>query len=302
MLSYRNIIEIDRDEVANSLALSEEEGAYLEEILDSFISLANEGVSVAVTIAHGSLSVRIIDGESCLFFFPIAFSVSADISRACLDIAEYARKELVPLTFTDVPRECIGELSGLFSRLDARAYEDDEDCFFVMVCSECSSLDNFPTCTVGDIILDEIAEEDKEVYASLCRDKELNKWWGYDVSEDNPEGESDYYLAVARGEYKAGVAITLAIRNKGSFVGEAVIYDFDYQGGAAIGIRILPEHQQKGIGSKSLEALISLCKKIGLVELRASIVEENKASVAMTKKYMSEVGRQDGVVAFALKI
>lgn len=302
MLSYKNILETDREELASCFTLSGEEKEYLFEILDSFTSLAEDGVSVGVTATNGTVSVRIIDEDSCLFVFPIAISDSADTASACLDIAEYARKELVPLTFTDVPREYIGEIGRLFSRLDARAYEDDEDCFFVMVCSECSSLDSFPTYTEGDITLDEIVEDDKEIYASLCRDKELNKWWGYDASEDNPEGDSDYYLAVVRGEYKAGVAITLAIRQNGVFVGEAVIYDFNYQGSAAIGIRILPEHQGGGIGSRSLKALISLCKKIGLTELRTSIMEENLASVAMTRKYMDEVGREGGVVRFALKI
>ena len=302
MLSYKNILEIDRESFSASLDLTQEEREYLYEVIDSFTSLCEEGVSVAIALTNGAASFRIIDNDSCLFVFPVALTESADTSLACLDIAEYARKELVPLTFTDVPREYIGELSRLFSRLDARAYEDDEDCFFVMVCSECSSLDNFPTYTEGDITLDEITENDKEPYASLCSNKELNKWWGYDVSEDNPDGDSDYYLAVARGEYKAGVAITLAIRNKGGFVGEAVIYDFDYRGGAAIGIRILPEHQERGIGSRSLVALIALCKRIGLIELRTSIMEENIASVAMTGKYMYEVGRENGVVSFALKI
>lgn len=302
MLSYKNILEIDREEFASCFDICGEEKEYLFEILDSFISVAEEGVSVGVAPTHATVSVRIIDEDSCLFVYPIPLNDSSDTSGACLDIAEYARKELVPLTFTDVPRESIGELGRLFSRLDARVYDDDEDSFFVMVCSECSLLDSFPTYTDGDITLDEIVESDKEIYASLCSDKELNKWWGYDVSYDNPDCDSDYYLAVARGEYSAGVAITLAIRKSGVFVGEAVIYDFDYQGGAAIGIRILPQHQGGGIGSKSLEALISLCKKIGLCELRTSIMEENAASVAMTKKYMTKTRQEGAVVHFALKI
>ncbi|MBQ9084949.1 MAG: GNAT family N-acetyltransferase [Clostridia bacterium] len=302
MLSYKNIDETELSALSAELLLDREGEEYLTDILDSFRQVAAEGVDVAICHCQGCLNVRIIDGESCMFVFPIPLFDDADVMGAVLNVSEYSRRELVPLTFTDVPRDYISELGRLFSRLNASVYDDDEDSFFVAVESECSALEELPSITVDDITLDEIQDEDKHIYARLCSDRELNKWWGYDVSEDNPSLDEDYYLAVARGEFRSGVAVTLAIRHGREFLGEAVIYDFDYRGSAAIGIRILREKQGGGVGSRALRALIELCRSLGLKELRTSIMEENEASVRMTKKYMQLVKSENGRADFVLPL
>ena len=37
------------------------------------------------------------------------------------------------------------------------------------------------------------------------------------------------------------MAMNFAIRKDGKFLGEVIIYNFDFKGGAEIGVRILPE-------------------------------------------------------------
>ncbi len=303
MLSYKNIQKIDDAGLSQEMILDTEAAEYLSIILQNFRQVADEGIEVGVSHFGGCLNVRIIDEGNCMFVFPIPLFDGADLISAVLEVSYYARRELVPLTFTDVPREYISELGRLFSRLNASVYEDDEDSFFVAIESECASLEAVPSITKDGITLDEITDLDRSEYARLCSDRELNKWWGYDVTEDNPNGSEDYYLDVARGEFRAGIAITLAVRAQdGKFAGEAVIYDFDYQGGAAIGIRILRDKQGDGIGTRALAALIELCRELGLKTLKTSIMEENEASVRMTKKQMTEISRNEGVVDFILEL
>ena len=163
-------------------------------------------------------------------------------------------------------------------------------------------LDEVPSIELDGITLDALTDEDKEKYAELCRDRTLNKYWGYDVDEDNPDGDPDFYLKVAERELRDGVAIALAIRDSGEFAGEATVYDFDYVGSAAIAVRVLPEFHSRGIGSRATRALIKLAKEIELSSLRAEILEENLNSVKMTSKYMNLIKRENGKAYFTLTL
>jgi RimJ/RimL family protein N-acetyltransferase len=85
-------------------------------------------------------------------------------------------------------------------------------------------------------------------------------------------------------------------------VGEATVYNFDYRGGASIAIRVLPNYHSRGIGSRTLKALIELAKQMDLHELRTEILIENVNSIKMTSKYMNEIMRDESKVLFALSI
>ncbi|MBQ7343391.1 MAG: GNAT family N-acetyltransferase [Clostridia bacterium] len=258
--------------------------------------------SVAFCYCDDVLYARIYDGERYVFPLPFMLTEDADAVRACIDLAAYSRRELIPLIITDVPRDEIEFLCSVFPHIDAYTYEDDDDTFYIKVNNECDMLDSIPSIELDGIVLDALTDEDKEKYAELCRDRDLNKHWGYDVDEDNPDGDSDFYLKVAEREFDDGVAITLAIREGGELVGEATIYDFDYVGSAEIAVRVLPTCHSRGIGSGATRALIKLSREIGLSSLRAEILEENESSIKMTSKYMELVKRENGKVYFALSL
>ena len=258
--------------------------------------------SCAVFYDDKVLYARVYDGERYVFPLPFMMSEEADAEAALINISAYSRRELIPLIMTDVPRDEIEFICSVFPHVDAFTYEDDDDSFFIKVNNECDMLDEVPKIELDGITLDEILDTDRERYASLCRDRALNRYWGYDAYVDNPDADPDFYLNVVRREIEDGVALALAVREGSELVGEATVYDFDYLGGASIAVRVLPQCHSKGIGSRATRALIRLAKEIGLSELRAEIIEENENSIRMTSKYMEIVKREEGKVYFALSL
>ena len=259
---------------------------------------------MTLAFAHSEkvLYARIYDGEKYVFPLPFMLSEDADAVTALTNLASYAVKEMIPLIITDVPREEIEFLCSVFPHIDAYTYEDDDDSFFIKVNNECDMLDEVPRTELDGITLDEICDSDKEVYAELCRNRELNRYWGYDVYADNPDGDADFYLNVVKREFNDGVAVTLAIREMGEFVGEATVYGFDYRGGASIAVRVLPGCHRRGIGSRAIRALIMLASDIGLKMLYAEILSENENSIKMTSKHMTLTKRDKCKTYFALSL
>lgn len=260
--------------------------------------MSEEVPEIAVSLLRDSVAVRIYDGEKYLFISPIGLADGWDIKGALDKIRAYAVKEMIPLIFTDVPRDSIDSYCEVFRYCRAEVYGDDDDLFFIEIDNECSLLDKIPTARSGNLSLSEIGNEDLEAYARLARDKELNKYWGYDVTEDNIEDKDEYFLDVARGEFNTGTAITLGVYLDFEFVGEAVIYDLDYKGGASIALRILPEHQGRGLGKRTLSLLISVADKIDLITLYGEAMEENLPSIGMTSHFMDIEKRENGRVYF----
>ena len=226
----------------------------------------------------------------------------ADAREACIRLAAYAIRELIPLIITDVPRDELDFLCSVFPHIDAFTYEDDDDSFYVKVNNELDMLDGVPGIELDGITLDELTDSDKEKYARLCQDRELNQYWGYDVDVDNPDKVIEYYLEVVRRESSFGVAMALAVREDGELVGEATIYDFNYLGSALIAVRVLPECHGRGIGSRATKALIELARQMGLKEVRAEVYAKNEKSIKMTSKYMNVVDRTESKVIFALSL
>ena len=259
-------------------------------------------MSLAFAYDSEVLYARVYDGEKYVFPLPFMLSENADAEGACISLAAYSVREMVPLIITDVPREEIEFICSVFPHVDAYTYDDDDDCFFVKVNNECDMLDCVPSVDLDGITLDELRDEDKERYATLCRDRELNKYWGYDVDVDNPEGVSDFYLETAMRELNSGVALTLAVREGGELVGEATVYGFDYRGTASIAVRVMREYHQRGIGTRATRALIEIAKEMGLSRVTAEILEENVASVKMTSKCMNLEKRENGKVYFTLML
>lgn len=305
MLSFSLLDENSISELTERLTASLGDGEAVRCILESFLEIAAEGPEVAVTALCGELLVRIYDNGRYSFVYPIEVGEETDTDAALCALADYSVRELIPFYLTDTPREELDRLRKLFSHLDARAYDEDEDSFVALVYSECDMLDEVPTLSYGGITLSPITADDIPAYSALSRSEAVNRYWGYDYREDESEASDEYFLRVAEGEFARGVAVCFAIREGGDsspMLGEAVLFDFDYRGGAMAAVRLLPEHWGRGVGSMAFGALVSAAREIGVKHIRAEVMKENLASLAMTGKHMERIGERDGKVLFAKEL
>ena len=294
--------ELVQEKIISSLAIGEALAPDALEIILGIEESMGEGMSAAFAYLDEVLYARVFDGEKYVFPLPFMLSENADAEGACSILASYATRELLPLVITDVPRDELEFLCSVFPHVDAYAYEDDDDSFFIKVNNECDMLEEVPTVELDGITLCEILDEDKDEYAQLCRDRELNKFWGYDADVDNPDGNPDFYLNTVRREMEDGIALTLAIREGTEFVGEATVYGFDFRGGASIAVRVMKSCHSRGIGSRATRALIEIAKNMGLKTLNTEIFEENESSIKMTSKFMELKKRKNGKLYFTLTL
>lgn len=296
MISFQPLTPEREREIIDSIfaKIPEADADEIEEILSSFCDCACE---VAVSTSHGCILLRIFDGEY-LFPYPIALTDTADEVAASDEIRLYSVKEEIPLTFIDVPSESLGELLTLFRHASAEDYDEERDAYTARVMSEAALLDEIPSVSLDGITLDALTESNKEDYARLCRDEETNRYWGYDYKADAQDADDEYFLHSALKEFSRGTALPLAIRDGGKFVGEAIIYAFDLQGGAECAIRLLTEHQGRKIGTRVLTLLLSLAKAIGLLRLYATVKNENKTSLCLFARKMEICEQNAGKTRF----
>lgn len=304
MLTFKVFAEYNNEEVKSSLFSLAGEGREegITEIIDGMLEVSDGDTELAATYFSGCLLIRIFDMGRYIFPLPFELAEDADITAAIYEIAEYAMREEIGLTFTDVPPDMLS-LFSRFRHLNIDAEEPIEDSTYrVSVKTECELLSEIPSMAEGDVSLTPLSEYDTQDYARLCKNEEIIRLWGYDYREDVPNAPDSYFIENALREFNTGTAITLAIRQNGVFAGEAVIYGFLGTGRAEIAVRILPEHRGKGLGSRALSLLIRLAKRIGLISLVACVYSENTHSVKMTGKYMTRDSEDGDRVKFTLEI
>ncbi len=162
----------------------------------------------------------------------------------------------------------------------------------IRVRNELAYLDKIPLLTSERLTLDAMTEADKEAYNRLCLDDERNRWWGYDYRKDlKGELTEDYFLEVTKQDFQNKLAVNFAIRREGTFIGEAVLYNFDYKGSAELGCRILPEYAGNGYGAEAFRRAAEWSiYQLGLYRLKGKCYKENEAS----RKMLSACMRPDG--------
>ena len=162
----------------------------------------------------------------------------------------------------------------------------------IRVRNELAYLDKIPLLTSERLTLDAMNEGDKETYNRLCLDDERNRWWGYDYRKDlKGELTEDYFLEVTKQDFQNKLAVNFAIRREGTFIGEAVLYNFDYKGSAELGCRILPEYAGNGYGAEAFRRAAEWrIYQLGLYRLKGKCYKENEAS----RKMLSACMRPDG--------
>ncbi|MBQ8496585.1 MAG: GNAT family N-acetyltransferase [Clostridia bacterium] len=141
------------------------------------------------------------------------------------------------------------------------------------------------------LTMDAIKEEDIPDYNRLCLDDERNRFWGYDYREDCENPDEDYFYLDQKKDFGASTAMNFAIRLNGKFIGEILLYHFDFRGGAEIGIRIFAEYEGEGYATEAFTVVCNYALyQIGMYEIRAKCMKENLPS----KKMLSAIMRLDG--------
>lgn len=152
-----------------------------------------------------------------------------------------------------------------------------------------------PTLKTERLVLNEIQKEDIPAYNKLVLDKERNRWWGYDDlgNLDKPYTETSFY-DVTRTDWKKKNCINFAIRQNDTFIGEAVLYNFDFRGGAELGVRIDKTYAGHGYGTEAFQAVTDWALyTVHMRNIVAKCYHENTASYKMLSSCMTKSGSDE---------
>ena len=165
----------------------------------------------------------------------------------------------------------------------------------VAVSTDLWNLDRVPALQSERLTMDAMTRADIPAYNRLCLDDARNRWWGYDYRKDlKGELTENYFYRVAQKDFKRKLAVNFAIRLDGQFIGEAVLYNFDYKGAAELGCRILPEFAGHGYGAEAFRRLADwTLYELGLYRLVAKCYKENTPSYQMLSAVMRQTGEDD---------
>ena len=179
-----------------------------------------------------------------------------------------------------------------------------EEYISVDVNTELTRLREPPRIVTERLVLDLISERDIDAYNRFCLDLQHNRYWGYDYREHVAgTPPRDYFWRDAMTDFDSKVSLTLAVRRGGEFVGEVVINEFDYQGSANIGVRILPEYTGMGYGREALSAAAEYALyKIGLSSVTAYCYKENIASYRLLSSCMEPQGEDENFYYFGRRV
>lgn len=301
MISFKNVTEENKDALTSVLSagLSPDGAEYLSEIIHS---LDTDGdIEYAVSQAHGCALIRVFDMGRYIFIFPCELEEDADASAAIRDVCEYAVREEVPMVFSDVPCMALSYFAG-YRHMDIDAEDEACDAYRVRIKTECELISEIPEEVGERVKLDALREDDIPLYAELCRDVELNKYWGYDYREDIACPSDEYFYKNSELEFLRGTAVSFAVRACDDFIGEATLYAFDGRGAAEFAIRILPAWQGHGLGTEAVLVLEKIARKMGLISIGSKVLRENAASVAMLQRLTDDVSERDGGLYFRIEI
>ena len=198
-----------------------------------------------------------------------------------------------PSEFID--REDDSEEYGL--RVSKMQYHPVEllDSYYMRVKTEASLLNGIPTMRTERLSLGAITKEDEKAYYDLCTDDKRNKYWGYDYRKDMKRPlTDDYFYTVAKEDFKNRLCVNFGVKKDGVFIGETVVYAFDYTGGCQIGVRIAKEYAGHGYGEEAFEKTIRFALyTLGVKTVFSSCYKENTPSVKMHEKLFHRIGEDD---------
>ena len=300
MISFKIINEDNRGEIIKDLcSIIPEQAETVNEIISGLDLDSDNDIEYGICLFSGCVIIRIFDMGRYLFVFPYDVSEDANLRCAIDAVGEYAMREEIPLTFSDVPCECLSLFSG-YRHMDVDAEDENAESYRIRIKRESDLIEEIPEIELGRVKLNALSEDDITDYALLCKDENVNKYWGYDYSADVKEPSDRYFYENARMDFASGASISLAVRYDARFVGEGIIYAFDGKGGAEFAIRLLGEYQGMGLGTEGVRAISRAGFKIGLVKLYAKVMSENLSSVNMLKKVADECSYNEDFTTFTI--
>ena len=137
------------------------------------------------------------------------------------------------------------------------------------------------------LTLSKITEQDKEVYAKLYLDSELNKFWGYDYTQDLGDNAPtpDYFYSFMQGLKDSKQEFSFAVRLNGAMIGEVVLHNFGYYANVEMGFRFFSEFQGNGYALESATAVKEFVfNTLGAKKLQCKCYKQNLSSVRLIQK------------------
>ena len=246
--------------------------------------LLHEGRLVAISMGEQCGSTMLVHIEKALYSCPGAYpTMVQEFARRCPESVRWMNRE-------DDARD-----KGL--RTSKMRYHPaalgGKLCFEVG--SELDRLQEIPILHSERLTLGALREEDKAAYNALCLDDVRNRLWGYDWHKDyDGSPVEEYFLSVAREDFRQRRCVNFAVRLGDVFIGEAVLYNLDWRGGAELGCRIAPEYAGHGYGTEAFAAAADWALYgLGLARVVAKCFRENEASYQMLSACMHPSGEDE---------
>ena len=249
-------------------------------------------------VSDGFLFVRVFDDSlGYIFRYPIALS-DAQSERAALDkISAYCLKENIPEIIFEAEAAKLPLL--LTNVRHAELHAMDGGFFIVEIKTELSLLESDIDFEYEGLSLSLPSQKYAKDYQRLVSDKAHNEFYGYELTDDNPDITPSDMIAELLREYGSRRSLTLFAAHKGKFVGEAVLYDFDGRGSAEISFRVGKNMTHRGFGKKILSSLLNIAENFGLLSLRARVHKDNEISLSLIKSQgFTEVCTENSVIHF----
>ena len=241
----------------------------------------------------GALIIRYYSDEAGYHFeAPIPISSSSDFELAYLEITEYCKLQRIPEVIIGVPVE--PKELVLRGALNYSISEDEDGTLVVEIYTECMIAEELPEYLSGDVYLGEFAASYADEYEKLVKNVNLNRYFGYNITDDLPNGNGEDFINLIRDDFDRSESITLAATvmsetGENVFVGEGTLYAFDGRGGASLSFRVLPEYHGRGFGKKIFAALFRIAQQIGVHTLFAEVMRENAPSLHILESYSAPV-------------
>ncbi|MBR2611710.1 MAG: GNAT family N-acetyltransferase [Clostridia bacterium] len=291
-----------------SLCGTSEQGAVARGLVEELIAEEDDACDIAVCFSHGTFLTRRFY-EEYEFTYPLALCEDADIEGALCAIEEYCKRAELPLIYGDLTDEEQLALKGRYRLSRTEEFdisEDDESpmwMYRLRVLTPCEILDTPPTISDGVVTIDALTESDIPRYAALCRDENILAVWGVDYRDINPDMTDRDFYENALDEAERGIALALAVRTGGQFVGEVALYAFDGRGGAEFSLRILPEAQRQGIAKRTLPLLFEIAKEELMLEhIDGICLQENTPSKRLMASFMTLEGDNEESVHYRVRL
>lgn len=152
-----------------------------------------------------------------------------------------------------------------------------------------------PTLKTQRLTLSAITCADKKAYNELILDADRNRFWGYDdVGGVDGNIDENTFVSIAHRDFDNCTAVNFAIRLDDIFIGEAVLYNFNYRGDAELGCRIAKDYGGNGYGTEAFAAVADWALyQVDLNRVVAKCYKENAASFKMLSAVMKKTGEDE---------